>query len=58
MRIGIDCDGVLRDFIPDSKQLTHNTQIKSLFQNLGIGKLGCLSGQKMKQRNMFSKIII
>ena len=60
MKIGIDCDGVLRDLIPcitDTIKTTHPQHAdKILNLHLGIGNNGYLFGQMMKQRNMFLKI--
>ena len=62
MRIGIDCDGVLRDFIPDlisSIKETHPQHTDKIkHQLLGIGNNGYHSGQMKKLKNMFLKIII
>ena len=62
MRIGIDCDGVLRDLIPaivDGIKTTHPQHADKILEpNLGIGNNGYHFGQMMKQNNMFLKITI
>ena len=62
MRIGIDCDGVLRDLIPaivEGIKATHPEHADKILEpTLGIGNNGYHFGLMQKLKSISSKITI